>query len=473
MFTEIHMLKTISHKLYTRATRLTPAFVAIALTSAATSVAAAPGDLDPSFNGSGYVHEFGPGEGTSGASLVAVAKNRIVTAYVSSSSSSGTFTSKTYLTRYEAGGPVDTSFGPSGTGIVELPIPDLFCTPVVVEDYAARLIVSSCDDQNMFVWRFDANGIIDTSFGTSGLATIPVGVVSFPITGLTTIKDYILVSLGTHTLSNPTQLFTAIRLDASGALDTSLGGTGIVRHSLQGGAATERSLATDVKFSRKSIILGGRTRSNAALPWNYALARLDWSGALDPSFNGVGHTNFALATGSNRGRKIAIDSKNRIVIAGTAGLVAVPPAAGGSAVGVARVLPNGALDTSFMGTGIGVYGGGSPATGGFCSNLTYGFDITLSADRPILTGYCDQYLSGPTGSPDPIAYILRLNVNGAYDTTFGTTLNGYSYFNFGFPNSQLTAVRLDTSGQIIAAGGAYKTDGVDFYGAGVTARITQ
>lgn len=440
------------------------------LAALSTNAHAAPGDLDSTFNGSGFVSEHRMLDFTTANSTIADINNYVVTAY--SAYDSTRTISKHYIARYKPSGALDTSFGAGG--YANLTISDLNCDPVVVEDASTNLLVASCDDANILVWRFKNNGALDTSYGSGGVGRIAVNSVTFPVIGLATYRDFALVTLGTtmFTGTGPAQphLFTLGRLNPSGNGDTTLAGTGLVRFPMQATGANERSLSTDVKMVGRNIVLGGRTRAVSTDPWKFALARLTWSGTLDPSFAGVGYMNFPVATGQNRGRKIAIDTRSRIVITGTASLAVPAGAPAEDYVGVARVLPTGVLDASFGVGGVNLLGGGSAPTGGFCTKNTYAFDVTTFKDRILITGFCDRVTGGVFGV-DTTAYVLRLNSVGNYDTTFGSTANGYTYYNFsGFPTAQLYAIRTDKLGQIITAGNEGKSDGT---GLAVTARMQQ
>ena len=84
---------------------------------------------------------------------------------------------------------------------------------------------------------------------------------------------------------------------------------------------------------------------------DFALARYNSNGSLDPSFSGDGKQTTDLGGGFNpdRATGVAIQADGKIVVVGVAG--ATSPGSPGDDFGLARYNPNGTLDTSFSGDG--------------------------------------------------------------------------------------------------------------------------
>jgi hypothetical protein len=229
------------------------------------------------------------------------------------------------------------------------------------------------------------------------------------------------------------------------------------------------------------IVLGGRVRTGSTPDYHFALARVSFGGALDASFATGGLTSFPVMPGPNFGRRLAFDAKGRILLSGTVCLPAdVVTGEQRCYVGLARLLTTGALDTSLIG-GTGKYaygGGGGPANpkAGFCTHHSYNYGLTTFKDRIYLVGTCDlqPFATTPAYPGSTVAYTLRLDGNGQYDTTFGYTLNGYTYYDFGAPEAAYLGVATDKNAQILATGRRSKTlSDTEVYGDVVTARAVQ
>jgi uncharacterized delta-60 repeat protein len=442
--------------------------------------AAAPGDLDLAFSGTGY-NTQADGDRASGNAVIADTKNRVVMAYYATSNAPGP-TYNTYgVVRYLSSGALDLGFGSGGVASLPLPSKDLICAPELVEDESANLLIASCDANTLFVWRLKPNGVLDTGYGAGGLASIFVGNGTYPVIGLTQYKNRAMIAASSIAPGATRPRFTLARLNALGAADTSLAGTGVARYNVLPGATSEISRATDVKVDRAGrIVIGGRARNTPTLEYQFTLARVSWSGTLDAAFGAAGVTSFPVMSGNNFGRRLAFDTKDRILLAGSVCKPADPVTGDAPCyAGLARLLGNGALDTSLIGgTGTMAYGGGggpaNPAAG-FCSNYTYTYGMTIFKDRIYLAGTCDLSLSSPPPYPSSnVAYVLRLDGNGQYDTSFGYTLNGFTYYDYGAPEAFHAGIAIDKTGLILAAGRGGKTvSDTEAYSDAVTARMIQ
>ncbi|MBL8525481.1 MAG: hypothetical protein JNN20_17515, partial [Betaproteobacteria bacterium] len=442
--------------------------------------AATPGDLDASFAGTGFVTQS-QGDTATGNAVISDYKNRVVTAYSYTSNAPGPTHNEFAVMRHLDTGAIDFSFGVGGIANLPLPAKDLWCVPELVEDTGYNLLVASCNADTIFVWRLKPSGALDTSYGSGGIASILVGNGVYPVIGLTQYKNRALIAASSVRPGGTRPRFTLVRLNAAGALDTSLAGTGIARYDVMPGVSTEVSRATDVKIdSAFRIVLGGRA-GTSSLNYNFALARLSWSGTLDASFAAGGVTQFPLMTGPNFGRRVAFDHKDRILLSGTVCKPADPVTGEQPCyVGLARLLTSGALDTSLVGgTGTMVYGGGGgPANpkAGFCTDFSFNYALTTYKDRIHLAGMCDldKFSTTPSYPRNTVGYVLRLDADGQYDTSFGYTLNGYSYYDFGAPEAYLLGIAIDKNAQILATGRRGKTvSDTEAYGEVVTARMVQ
>jgi uncharacterized delta-60 repeat protein len=442
--------------------------------------AAASGDLDSSFAGIGNTYEA-PLDTNGGASILSDQANRTVMLYTSANVGSAT-TDQYNVVRYTTTGAYDTTFG--GTGTVSLPLPSaMTCSPELTEDYKGNLLIASCDEKNVYIWRLKSSGSLDPGYGAGGIATISVGLVSFPVIGLTSYKGRALIAMSTDTagVGGLPSSFTLVRATASGLADTSLVGTGVARYSFFPGVTAATNRATDVKVDASGrILIGGRVRKGAGSQYEFALARVDWAGTLDGTFGSGGMTNFPVLAGRNLGRRIALDSYGRVVMTGSVCDLPAPVTGNINCyVGLARVKANGALDTTLAG-GFGTIAYGGSAINSqrkFCTDATYSFGIATFKDRILITGYCDlnPFAATPTYPLSYRAFVMRLDDAGNYDPSFGPGGSGFNLFDFGgYPEAFSFAIAIDKNGQNLIAGNVGKTvSDTEAYGAAVAARVLQ
>jgi uncharacterized delta-60 repeat protein len=358
--------------------------VLAALVYAVSTASGAPGDLDPGFNGTGKrVIDFGGNDTANG--MVVQPDGKIV---VVGNGPGNTFT----ITRLNPGGSVDTGFGGSGTGTIRFDFghPGIARAVALAPDgkivVAGQVSVSSSND-DAAVARLNTDGTPDSTFGPNGwrdadfggdddvanaVAVLPDGRIilagegspnrRFVVARLTTTGHYDgtftanggfttvaigsgadafsvaiapdgkIVVAGTAYMPATGADFAVARLTADGDPDNTFDGDGQRTIDLGG---TEEPHGLAVTPDGKILVAGHSAISN------FALVRLGPTGSPDLSFNGDGTLRISFGPGTTYAHAIAVQPDGKIVIAGKAQ----------NGIAFARVLPGGALDTTFGDTG--------------------------------------------------------------------------------------------------------------------------
>lgn len=164
-------------------------------------------------------------------------------------------------------------------------------------------------------------------------------------------------------------------------------------------------------------------------------------GDLDPTFgtSGIARVDYG---GHDNGEALAVQPDGKILVGGKASFP------GSDAVGVARLNPDGSLDTSF--------GDGGRI---FAHLFPYFFeleDLALQPDGKIVVG--GSVDRGLGSSYD--FWLLRLNPDGSHDLGFGTggvVTTGLFFSSF----DRLTTLAVQDDGRILAAGGIRRTPNED------------
>jgi uncharacterized delta-60 repeat protein len=225
---------------------------------------------------------------------------------------------------------------------------------------------------------------------------------------------------------------------AAGDLDPSFSGNGKVVTSVSGGDIGN-AVAID---SQNRIVVAGDTQSGGKV----SVVRYLPDGRLDPSFSHDGKRLLTFGNGSAAARAVAIDSRNRVIVAGsdTVRVGARTP----SSFGVARLTARGKFDPSFSGDGRVV-----THVGGDVSHDVANSVAIDSAGRIVATG------SSRMGGGGTDFTLVRYRPSGTLDPSFSG--DGVVRTAFG-PNSEdsATSVAIDSAGRIVAAGGA-RTPGAD------------
>jgi uncharacterized delta-60 repeat protein len=227
------------------------------------------------------------------------------------------------------------------------------------------------------------------------------------------------------------------RFLTDGSPDTSFGTSGATVIKLS--AADDNAKALTFQNDGKIVLAGGAGQSGSYE--TSVLVRVSADGILDSGF-GVGGKvliDFGLPSHSH---SVAIQSDGNIVVTGE-----TYTTADGGLFATARVLPNGAFDTSF-GTG-----GKVTQTMGSGANA---HSLVLQSDgRILLGGYAALTDSGKAGF-----IVSRLLSNGTPDASFGS--NGYTTVSVGEGNNYCHALMQQSDGKIILAGSAMTTTNYDF-----------
>lgn len=249
--------------------------------------------------------------------------------------------------------------------------------------------------------RYNTNGTLDPSFirinSPFGTSSYPVALVVQP-DGRKIAAGYVATGLG------------LVRYNADGTLDTSFnsGGTFVTQTT---GPATSLALQTN-----GSILVGAGEN----------VLRFNSDGSLDPSFDGDGIRVLPVGVTASA---VALSLDGSIFVAGSSSF------AGGSFV-VARLLPDGTLDTSFNGTGI-----ASTPIGNFGASLR---SMVLQPDGKIVVAG-----EAAIGSFSDFA-LVRWNTDGSLDGSFD--VDGKVTTSLGPERDLANSVAVQADGRIIAGG---------------------
>lgn len=233
---------------------------------------------------------------------------------------------------------------------------------------------------------------------------------------------------------------------APGDPDPSFNGTGVRLYQPRGLSASVQ----DIVVQRDGkILLAGYTGDYYTRDRDAVVLRVNPDGSPDQSFGlgGVVSLDFDVVPGlisTDYAHALALDSSGRIVVAGMSS-----PDNGGAADGratIARLRPNGTLDSTFSGDGklvesFGYACGGSGAEASSGDGLT---DVVVLPDgRLRLAGYTGE------GSGSGNIVVLGLNADGSRDCGFGS--GGRVFLDFGGEDSA-NAIALAPGGDLVVAG---------------------
>jgi uncharacterized delta-60 repeat protein len=199
----------------------------------------------------------------------------------------GTGTYDILTLRLNDSGVLDTSFSTDGVALADIGSDDRGNAVAIQSD--GKIVVTGMADDSDFVLRYDGDGTLDTTFGSSGIVTSDLG------DGLDVGKAISVASDGKIVVSGSTMNdlhdgdFAVWRYNADGTLDTSFNGDGLATHNF-GMSSTEDVANSLVLQSDGKLVVAGTT-AGASNSFRIGLVRFNSDGTLDSSFgNSAGLT---------------------------------------------------------------------------------------------------------------------------------------------------------------------------------------
>lgn len=339
------------------------------------------------------------------------------TTITTTTTSTSTTTSTTTTTLYSALGVIDTSFGVNGvvTGEVD--------SGAAKNDYAYSMLLdadgkvlitgqttNANSNEDMVIWRYTSNGVLDPTFGTGGIVThhnAAGGNLHDNAYWLTQDSTGKIVVSGRSENASLNYDMAVWRYDTAGVLDTTFGTNGIVVHNgAAGGNSYDSGYSITTDSSNRLLVGGGST--NASGNSDMVIWRYSANGTLDTTFgtNGiVVHSDALGVNAAERATCIAVDPSGKILAAG----YGVNPQ-GNSDLPVWRFNSDGTVDTTFGTNGVVVH---QNAAGG--NGHDSGGSITVDLSGKIFIAGASQ---NTNNNYDMV--IWKYDTNGVLDPTFGT-----------------------------------------------------
>jgi uncharacterized delta-60 repeat protein len=405
---------------HARATRLVRAILACLVLALVTAIpaAAAPGDLDTGFGTGGSVFTA-PGTSNTIYGVRVQSDGKIVAAGQSNSG----FTSRIGVARYNADGSLDSSFGSSGTVVTTIGS-GAIATDLVVQADGKIVVagVATISSVTQFaVVRYNADGSLDSTFGTGGVVTTALGT-SDTASSLALQADGKIVVVGKATVTN--HVIALARYNTNGSLDTSFDTDGKVTTAI-GTDDAGNSLVID--GTGKITVAGQATIGTTD---EVALARYNSDGSLDTSFDSDGKVTTAVGTGA-AAYILRLQPDGKLVAGGTANT-------GSNQFLVARYNTDGSLDSSFG-------SGGEALTSLGTSDAIIG--LVLQPDGKLVAAG-----QAHVGTLDEFG-LARYNSDGSLDSSFGSA--GKVTTAVGAGDSAAIDLALQSDGSVVAAGTGY------------------
>jgi uncharacterized delta-60 repeat protein len=393
-----------------------------------------PGSLDLCFAASGKkIFSFAD---ISGGDIAIQSDGKIVAIVPVQHNPLNNFLPAPMLVRFNANGSLDTAFGTAGMVPViyvantqsEANTIALQADGKIVVGGSNRATSQSQGLYNFAVARFNAGGTLDTTFDGDGVALLDVGSDSDSIHDIRIQSDGKIVALGRRAIPTLPIDIVVARFNSSGSPDTTFDSDGWVATNL--GTTPVVSSEMAIQADGRIVVVGYRTLASNA---DFLLLRFNSNGSLDTGFDGDGIVTTAIGVGNDYAFGVALQSDGKIVVAGSTDNSTLDYA-------LARYNSNGSLDTTFHNDGktstmVGAYSDGGKGL------------AIQSNGKIVVVGYS-------TNATTSDFSMVRYNTDGTLDSPFGN--NGKVITPVQKPPSDLSSaasrVVIQSDGKILVAG---------------------
>ena len=401
------------------------------------------GSLDPSFSGDGkQTTGFGPSSFDEGEAVAPQQDGAIVVAGTSAEGSS-----EFALARYKSDGSLDPSFAEDGRQRTGFPDVEAVAARAVAIQADGKIVAAGeashperGDDRNFALARYTGDGSLDPDFSSDGRRTTDFSDFYGTPHGSDDEAEAVTLQLDGRIVvagrATPREAgyggnFAVARFNPDGSLDPAFSADGreITTFGNQTGAK-DVVVQPDGK-----IVVAGTHGVNEGAPYFFAVARYNPDGSPDGSFGSDGRVSLVFSkagAGADIGEGVVLGPLGTIVVAGT---TETEGRHGDFALG--RLRPNGSLDPTFSGDGT--------QTTDFeasSSPSDAGHGITVQKDRkPVVVGETQGDFA-----------LARYREGGGRDKTFSG--DGRQKTDFNGLADVAEDVVLQADGKIVVAGSA-------------------
>ncbi len=275
------------------------------------------GDLDSTFGNNGIVLTNVGNDAQSAGGLKIQPDGKIIIS--GSTENYSTWNSDILLMRFNNDGSPDNTFGINGQIVINVDevegIPTLdYGIDILLQTSGKIIVVGSSDisGSKLVLIRLNSDGSVDTTFGTSGYV-FDFFSTTYDLFTCAALQDDDKIIVGGQSGGSNTK-FPLIRFEANGAIDNSFGTSGKAMNTVDNFSA----YANDIVIQNDGkIIIAGSVIDNT-FNYAFAIARYNSDGSLDTSFDTDGEKSFSFNSlfPPNDANAVALQSSGKILIGG-------------------------------------------------------------------------------------------------------------------------------------------------------------
>jgi uncharacterized delta-60 repeat protein len=242
------------------------------------------------------------------------------------------------LTRHNANGSLDSSFGENGIANISQAVPGAYCSGMSAVADNKIIVAGSISYDSIFLIKYNADGHIDVSFGNQGYVKtrMPEGysnIIAEDFCVQTNGDIFFAGNVGNETTGYAD--FFLCKINANGTLNQGFGNAGFKVTDVDG-AFVNDYLGSIEPGPAGKLLLSGASNTN------FILAMYNIDGTLDTAFGTKGITRVNVGGIYRKCADMVIEPNGKIVLAGYIG----------DDFGSVRINVNGVIDSSYGTNGI-------------------------------------------------------------------------------------------------------------------------
>ena len=222
------------------------------------------------------------------------------------------------MVRYNTDGTLDTTFGTDGIVVTALGTSHNLGGAALIQTDGKILIsgeVYSGTAMDSVLVRYNSDGSLDTSFGTDGIAILPLSTDNDSLWSVAIQTDGKIVA-GGYSYVDSVRYFAVIRCNSDGSMDETFGTDGLVTTNL-GGRPIGHSVLVQ---SDGMIILAGDIWDYDGWGADFVAVRYHTDGSLDSTFGNGGMVIVEVGASNDWTCSAALQSDGQIILAGSSGV---------------------------------------------------------------------------------------------------------------------------------------------------------
>lgn len=381
-------------------------------------VYAAAGGLDPTFGSSGKI-QLNVGASVDEALAVAIQPDRKIVVVGRTNNGSRM---DTVLLRYNEDGSLDPSFDGDGKIVADLGSENEDGATAFAIQPDGKIVIVGFANFQVLLARYNEAGRPDPSFGSDGKITDSDWSGSAAVVAIQ--PDGKLIVAGEVSEGERGYLdFMLARYNSDGSPDSSFGSNGKITTDFNQNFDYGNALA--LQPDGKIVVAGTAYK---VLNPDFALARYNPDGSLDPSFDGDGKVTTNLNGGWDFAQALILQPDGKLVVAGNSS----------GQFALARYNSNGSLDTSFDGDG------------SVITDFGAGFEWVSALARQSTGELLVGGTTDTAGSGSADFALARYHEDGGLDASFG--VDGKVTTDFSKGEDMIQDLALQADGKIVAVG---------------------